>query len=381
MGKNPSKTERIYSLDYLRAVMMLLVVICHSSLTYSIRPYLPMTWALKDSSALHIFNDYLTALIPFFCIQIFFVVAGFFASLLFYERSPKKMILNRIKRILYPFIVFLLILWPIIAFFWIYTPMILSGTEDSFGKTLNIVKTPYILIPLNTGHLWFLYYLFVLSCFTGSIAFIMRFFPLITRFVTSGFNWMIQRPLFRILFLSTLMSIIYLVRGKLSMEAPIAYFPNLNTFVYYLFFFIFGWILFKSQYLLDNIMKFDWVNLILGLTLFSIGFVMDKSYSFEVLLILKSLSHWLFVFGITGLFLRYANNHSSVMQYISDSSYWVYLVHLPFTLIVPALIANWPINGILKFLIVALTTLGICFLSYHYLVRGKFIDKFLNGRK
>jgi membrane-bound acyltransferase YfiQ involved in biofilm formation len=69
------------------------------------------------------------------------------------------------------------------------------------------------------------------------------------------------------------------------------------------------------------------------------------------------------------------------MRYISDSSYWVYLIHLSFTAIIPSFIVDWEIPSTLKFLIVLISAGIICFVSYHYLVRGTFIGKFLNGRK
>ncbi|MFT5848000.1 MAG: glucan biosynthesis protein C, partial [Psychroserpens sp.] len=89
---------------------------------------------------------------------------------------------------------------------------------------------------------------------------------------------------------------------------------------------------------------------------------------------------WLFIFGITGLFIRYGSNHSSAMRYISDSSYWVYLVHLFLTAIIPSFIVDWPLPSAIKFLFVLIITGVICYVSYHYLVRGTFIGKFLNGR-
>jgi peptidoglycan/LPS O-acetylase OafA/YrhL len=69
------------------------------------------------------------------------------------------------------------------------------------------------------------------------------------------------------------------------------------------------------------------------------------------------------------------------MRYISDASYWVYLLHLSLTAILPGLIVDWPMHAIVKFLFVLISTGIICFVSYHYLVRNTFIGKFLNGRK
>ena len=90
---------------------------------------------------------------------------------------------------------------------------------------------------------------------------------------------------------------------------------------------------------------------------------------------------WLFLFGITGLFIQYTSRHSERMRYISDASYWVYLIHLPLIGLIPSLIVNLPFHTIIKFLITVLLTTGVCFGTYHLLVRGTFIGKFLNGRR
>jgi len=99
------------------------------------------------------------------------------------------------------------------------------------------------------------------------------------------------------------------------------------------------------------------------------------------LILLKSLTVWLFIFGITGLFIRYGSKHSALMRYISDASYWVYLIHLPLTAFLPSLLFDWNVSAIIKFLTVLAFTTLICFSTYHFFVRASFIGKFLNGRK
>jgi membrane-bound acyltransferase YfiQ involved in biofilm formation len=69
------------------------------------------------------------------------------------------------------------------------------------------------------------------------------------------------------------------------------------------------------------------------------------------------------------------------MRYNSDASYWIYLLHLTFTILLPAFIVDWDIPAFAKFVFVLLVTSGICLVTYHYLVRSTFIGKFLNGRK
>jgi membrane-bound acyltransferase YfiQ involved in biofilm formation len=141
-----------------------------------------------------------------------------------------------------------------------------------------------------------------------------------------------------------------------------------------------GWVLYKSKEHLDTFMKYDWISTFTAIVLFLIYFFLGSSLNYGLILVLKSIMVWLFIFGISGIFIRYGSKHSSLMRYVSDSSYWVYLVHLTFTTFLPSFFADWALPATLKFLIVLTTTSIICFVSYHYLVRGTFIGKFLNGR-
>jgi glucan biosynthesis protein C len=69
------------------------------------------------------------------------------------------------------------------------------------------------------------------------------------------------------------------------------------------------------------------------------------------------------------------------MRYISDASYWVYLVHLPIVSLIPGYLAGLDMSPFFKFTIVLSLTTGIGFLTYHWLVRSTFIGKFLSGRR
>ena len=312
---------------------------------------------------------------------IFFVVAGFFGALLFYERKPLKMVKNRLSRIVFPFIVFLLILSPLIIFSFSYTGHLFSGSDTSFETTLSYFSNPLILIPQMTYHLWFLYYLALITFSSVVLGLILKKTSSISNLISLSFSWVIGKPVLRILVFAGLTSIVYFLMGTYQVETSTSLLPDLNTFIFYFFFYIVGWILFKSKHLLDGIMRLDWISTILGLVLLSFHFFMHSSFSYEVHIIANSIVVWLLIFGITGLFIRYGSNHSARMRYVSDSSYWVYLVHLPLTAIIPSFIVDWPLPVTIKFLLVLISTGIICFVSYHYLIRGTFIGEFLNGRK
>lgn len=97
--------------------------------------------------------------------------------------------------------------------------------------------------------------------------------------------------------------------------------------------------------------------------------------------LIASISTWLFLYAFTGICLKYLNKQSSTWRYISDASYWVYMVHILFTLWIPVPLGSVAISAGLKFLIVLSTTTILSFLTYHLFVRSTWIGKALNGRK
>ena len=359
--------------------MMLLGLVVHSAITYGVYEDLDV-WALRDSMT-HLSNDFIVSFIHAFRMPIFFLVAGFFGSMLFYERKPVEMIKNRISRIIIPFIVFMILLWPTIVFAFGYSMLVFSGVTNPLEETICLFSGIDMLIPRLTFHLWFLYYLGLITFVSVSLALLVRKTPIISRYTSKVFNWILERSFLRIIIFASITSVVYIIMGTWSVFTSTSFVPDFNTFFYYFMFYIIGWVLYKSQHLLDSFMKYDFLFTLLAIILFSVYFFMNDSFDYLTHIILKSMTVWLFVFGITGLFVRYTSYHSPIMRYLSDSSYWVYLVHLSFTAIIPCFISGWSIPATLKFLFVLLTTSFLCFVSYHYLVRGTFIGKFLNGRK
>lgn len=77
---------------------------------------------------------------------------------------------------------------------------------------------------------------------------------------------------------------------------------------------------------------------------------------------------WSLIYAITGLFLRYMDYGSPWILYISQSSYWVYLIHLPVIIFAAWCLLPYDVNAYVKFSIVVLFTIIVCFITYHYLV-------------
>jgi len=84
---------------------------------------------------------------------------------------------------------------------------------------------------------------------------------------------------------------------------------------------------------------------------------------------------------VLALFVNLLNGESKRLRYISDASYWVYIIHLPLTHFIPGLFHQSSMNVFLKFTITSAIVTGICFVTYHYLVRSTLIGQILNGRR
>ena len=150
-------TPRIYSLDGMRGLLMLLGVYFHLASRYSI-----------EKKGGHLFFDWLIGQTHYFRMPAFFILAGFFGALLYYRRGAKSMILNRFKRILLPLVIFLPIIHVIEKFGRSFSKFqednlgIVYSLKNTFTKSYSISE----MVPWeSTYHLWFLNFLFVISLF------------------------------------------------------------------------------------------------------------------------------------------------------------------------------------------------------------------------
>ena len=371
--------------------MMILGIVLHSAVTYS-----PLDmdtrlgiFQLKDPLNSHISNGFIVEFIHSFRIQVFFLVAGFFASLLYYEKSPRQMIKNRISRILFPFLVFETFLGPFLKLTKEYSIIKLNFLPDLLSfPTLK----PFI------GHFWFLYYLIIITfLFTGLIIFLYKFLS-VGKYFDKYLRKVLNYPILKLVVFSfftfsiyTIMNIFgdlmpsylsnFFMPNTFPSEPRITLLPNPLIILYYSSFYAVGWLLFRSKKLLDSFKSFDWIYFLSGTLLFTFLFFNTFILNYFQMVILKSVITWLLIFGITGIFIRYFSNFSSRAKYISDSSYWIYLTHIEFCYLIPCFIVTWNIPSTFKFLIVTIITTIICFTTYHYFVRNTFIGNFLNGRK
>jgi peptidoglycan/LPS O-acetylase OafA/YrhL len=94
-----------------------------------------------------------------------------------------------------------------------------------------------------------------------------------------------------------------------------------------------------------------------------------------------ALCSWLLVFGFLGLFNYACAQTSTVFRYLADSSYWLYIVHLPLQFQLQLWISQWQVHWLPKVMLYVAYPTIVGLLTYHFLVRSTFMGVLLNGRR
>lgn len=90
---------------------------------------------------------------------------------------------------------------------------------------------------------------------------------------------------------------------------------------------------------------------------------------------------WLMILGLIGIFRRVFSKEHGTIRYISDASYWIYLVHLPLVQVLQAWVSDWQLASPLKLALIVAITFGLALLTYEWWVRYTWIGAILHGRK
>ena len=98
-------------------------------------------------------------------------------------------------------------------------------------------------------------------------------------------------------------------------------------------------------------------------------------------MLVQVLYTWMMSLGLIGLFRRLLQRESRVVRYLSDSSYWLYVAHLPLVIWVQGLVADWDLPAVPKYLLLCGSVTAFLLLTYEYCVRYTPIGTLLNGKK
>lgn len=351
---------------------MFLGIVLHGMILEPSIPFLTENWNRKILGLI-------SEVIHTFRMPLFFLLSGFFSAMLLRKYGFKKFLVNRLNRILIPLVIsFLSVGILTILLYRVVNTMIKSTTaEFSLGVIFNDVSTA----DLRPIHLWFLYYLIFFIPLAVTCYFIGIYIKSTRLFKISGLSTG-QNLLIWTLIASVSSSILVFSDKYIGEQPHISFSVNPGYFLHYFVFFGFGW--------LTYILKWDFeksrthaVKLLLfaliltPIRLFTFSFSSMPCYALTILI--YNVSLWCYIFGLIGISQLYFNKPSSSLQYISESSYWIYLIHMPVLLALK--IVFFGNKSFFLFFLIFITASYLCIVSYHYLVRSTFIGQLLNGKK
>lgn len=388
----PPPAGRIDHLDATRAFALLLGIVFHASLSF-----MPVFigWAVQDVSTSPVVGAFVTVSHGF-RMETFFLLAGFFTHLTLSRRSLPELIRNRAVRILVPLVVGWFILRPLIVSGWVMGAASLRGDYDfGIGLTEGFRSLNSLPNGLFTGtHLWFLYYLALITTIvlllraavTGIT--LRRLIPHADRAAA----WLAIST-FGLPAIAAPTAVLLWFMRNWSVDTPDhTLVPQIPVLALYGGCFLLGWMFSRQDALIEHFGRLTadrWLVAVLGTagSLVLLGTLgLDPAHPRHAMgkvgfVVCYALMMWSLVSLTLGGFRWLCRRPRPWIRYLADSSYWLYLIHLPIVVWLQVAVAEAEVHWSLKLAFITIVTTAICLLTYDLFVRSTFIGQILNGRR
>ncbi len=362
MGNGSS--ERIHSMDALRASTMLLLVPVHAAGLLAINGQ-PGAWATSIFWVVHVFR-----------LPLFFAMSGFFLTLLLSRRGFSSTARNRSLRIVVPLAVGLVTLVPL-----------LIATGQATGTAISDGDAGSGSFDIQPSFLWFLWYLLILD----GIAFTAYLLaPRMLSRLGDGMHRTIANPLIGIALLAVPTACLLWFQPRWFVApATDTFVPSPSALAYYALFFALGATLCVHRGLVETAKRDAWKWLACAVVatvpaglLFTFQNSAELSSRTEVhgaALLIYAVATWTSLMALIGLASRYLSKPRPAFRYMADSSYWIYLSHLAPMVLLVALVAGSNLPTPFQFAFVTVGSLAASLATYPLLVRYTAIGRVLNG--
>ena len=386
MSHIPSTGERLHGLDAVRAIALLLGVVLHASLSYFPVPIWPVPDPATSSGAY----------IGFFAIHLFrmtafFVVAGLFAQTLMARRGSWGFTKNRLGRIANPLFGMWWVVFPAVIAVIVWKAVIDNGGTPPEGPP----PPPLTLETLPLLHLWFLWVLLIFYAAVLILRPLARLVDREGRIADRLAGWMIG-PWTPVIPAAPLAVALYAHPNWIpffGIPTPdYGFVPNAPALVGFGLAFAMGWLLARRLDLLPKLARLWPLFLIVGGATGAAAFVLagglTPSLEVQTDLSMRLTQAWVTAlaiyssaFAFIGLCVSVLSRANPVIRYLSDASYWTYLLHLPLVMAAQVLVLDLTAPWWAKMGLVVVAVTAVCLITYELLVRHTFIGKALNGRR
>ncbi len=252
-------SERIHGLDALRGVLMLLGVVLHTALVYMPGSGGPF---FRDPNASTSAAPIIIDGIHLFRMPTFFVISGFFGALLWQKRGVLPMLKNRLARLALPMTLFVILLWPPVVFAFSFGHGLVNDAVAPLAS--SAAHSAANLLPDNTMHLWFLYYLIWISVMVAAIVLVFKRLDWSWPWLLAKTREVAESPWRSLVVFGLLNGLWWLMLGWNTLPTSSAWVPAPTILLYYLLCYSVGWTLFVSKIRLAKLKDRAWTLLAIG---------------------------------------------------------------------------------------------------------------------
>lgn len=332
--------ERRHDIDWLRVVAIGLLIIYHTAIGF--QPWGVFIRFIQNGDSME-WLWYPMSMLNMWRIPILFFVSGMGVHFAMRKRSFTKLILERSKRILLPFLFGVIAIVPLHIFLW----------QNYYNQDIHYV--------LEKGHLWFLLNIFSYVIILAPFFFFMK--NKLKFNIGENVKKYLKHPWIFVIVTICFLAETYIAKPEIYTFYAISwhgYFMGLLAFFFGYFFIEMGQVFWK------NLLYWKWFYLALASLLFFIRIFIYKMDSPLYLMVLESIS-W--IFGIFGIFYQYCQKPSKTLAYLSKAAYPIYIIHMLFLYLTSYLIFPFAMPAIIKYILVIVFTYGGSFALYEFILR------------
>jgi fucose 4-O-acetylase-like acetyltransferase len=280
---------------------------------------------------------------------LFFAISGFLAASALRRSTAALQLRSRFRRLGLPLVVGMLTVVPLANLLVIGAATLLPRKGALPPKRELDLANVFSLTP---RHLWFIAYLLMISLVAIGLWLAIQRAPRLGAALNRGFG-RLMRSWWAVPALASISAAILITKTGwvAGGSASNSLVPAPTLFAYYGFFFLFGWLLSGQSDLLEQLKRGAWLRLGAGALIAVPAFLLfydNGDFTGNVGtpgllaeidalrlygLFTVGIVCWLTLFGVWGVLARYVRRESRVLRYLADASFWIYLIHIPFLVV------------------------------------------------
>jgi surface polysaccharide O-acyltransferase-like enzyme len=234
-------------------------------------------------------------------------------------------------------------------------------------------------------HLWFLWHLCWFACGLALITAMLRLLP---RYGAPSV--LVATPLC-LVGLIPLTALTQSWQANFGPDTSAGLIPDPHVLAHYAVFFGFGALMHGVPGAADRLGRAWWIHLPIAAVTCAVALRLthdplaladrglDSRAGASLNAVLQSVFVWTASFGLMGLARLLLSRPSKRVRYVSDSSYWLYVAHLPVIVAGQFALAYVPLPPLVEFALLTAATTVLLLLTYQWLVRYTWVGRLLNG--